>query len=129
MSARAMATYEDRIRYIVHQDKSVLLVDLSHCSPQEVGEIATAVPEYVTQHPMGSVLLLADFTGAAFDRNCIERLKVGMVLDRPHLKRSAWVGTETLPKVYFDNMRTFAQRDLPTFQGRDEALNWLVQQD
>lgn len=124
-----MATYEDRIRMIVHQGKPVLLVDLSYCSPREVEDLATAVPEYVTEEPMASVLLLADFTGATFDRNCIERLKIGIVLDRPHLKRSAWVGIGTLPKVFYENMRTFAQRDLPTFEDRDEALNWLVRQD
>ncbi len=124
-----MATTEDRVRYIVHQGKSVLLADMSHCSPREVGNIATVLPEYVTENPEAAVLLLADFTGATFDRNCVEKIKVSMVLDRPHLKRAAWVGTATLPKVYFENMQTFSQRELSTFENRDEALAWLVQAD
>ena len=124
-----MATLEDRIRFIVHQGQSVLLVDCSNCSPREVGDISVMVPDHVTEQPMASVLLLADFTGATFDRDCVERLKVGMVLDRPHLKRSAWVGIQTLPKVYFENMLAFAQRELPTFEDRNEALNWLVGSD
>ena len=124
-----MAIQEDRIRFIVHQSQSVLLVDCSHCSPREVGNIAIMVPDYVTEQPRASVLLLADFTGATFDRECVEQLKIGMVLDRPHLKRAAWVGTGTLPKIYFENMQTFSQRDVPTFQDRNEALNWLVRQD
>lgn len=104
----------------------MLLVDMSNCSPQELGEVASLVPEYATDHPMGSMLLLADFTGATFDKNCVEKLKVAMVLDRPRLKRAAWVGTQTLPKVYFENMQTFAQRDVTTFENRDAALKWLV---
>ena len=124
-----MATSEERIRYIVHQGKSVLLVDMSNCLPQELGEIASLVPEYATDHPMGSMLLLADFTGATFDKNCVEKLKVAMVLDRPRLKKAAWVGTETLPKVYFENMQMFAQRDVTTFENRDAALQWLVGND
>jgi hypothetical protein len=124
-----MATTEDRVRYIVHQGKSVLLADMSHCSPREVANIATVLPEYVTENPEAAVLLLADFTGATFDRNCVEKIKVSMVLDRPHLKRAAWVGTETLPKVYFENMQTFSQRELSTFENREEALAWLVQAD
>lgn len=122
-----MATFDHRIRYIVHQGKSVLLADMSHCAPQEVGSIAALVPEYVTEKPEAAVLLLADFTGATFDRNCVERIKVAMVLDRPHLKRAAWVGTGSLPKIYFENMQTFSQRELSTFETRDEALDWLVQ--
>jgi len=121
-----MATFDHRIRYIVHQGKSVLLADMSYCPPQEVGNIAALLPEYVTEKAEGAVLLLADFTGATFDRNCVERIKVAMVLDRPHLKRAAWVGTGTLPKVYFENMQTFSQRELSTFETRDEALDWLV---
>jgi hypothetical protein len=124
-----MATFEHRIRYIVHQGKSVLLADMSYCPPREVGNIAALLPEYVTEKAEAAVLLLADFTGATFDRNCVERIKVAMVLDRPHLKRAAWVGTRTLPKVYFENMQTFSQRELSTFETRDEALDWLVQPD
>jgi len=126
---RVMSIPKDRIRSIVHQGKPVLFVDCSHCSAKEVGDICYLVPKFVSKQPIGSVLLLADFTGATFDRACIERLKVSIVLDRPHLKRSAWVGTGTLPKVFYENLRTFGQRDLPTFEDKDEALNWLAQQD
>ena len=122
----AMPSPEDRIRYIDHEGEKVLLVDMSHTSPQELGTIASLVPEYVTEHPMGSVLLLADFTGATFDKNCVEKLKVAMVLDKPRLKKAAWVGTDTLPKVFFENMQMFAQRQLTTFASREEALRWLV---
>ena len=124
-----MATFDDRIRYMVHQGQSVLLADMSHCSAKDVGNIATLLPEFVTEHPKAAVLLLADFTGATFDRSCVERIKVAMVLDRAHLKRAAWVGIETLPKVYFENMQTFSKRELSTFENRDAALDWLVQPD
>ncbi len=124
-----MATPEERIRFIVHRSKVVLLADLSHCSPRELDKIAKFVPALVTKEPEASVLLLADFTGSTFDRKNIEQLKVAAVLDRPHLKRSAWVGTEGLPHILYEHLRTFAQRDLPTFSNRDEALDWLVRDE
>lgn len=117
---------EDRIRFIEHRGKQILLVDASHCTPNEVEKISLLVPSYVTAEPRGSVLLLADFTGAEFDRIAIDRLKEGAVFDRPHLKRSAWVGTETLPKVFYEHIKNFSQRELPTFKTREEALDWLV---
>jgi hypothetical protein len=50
------------------------------------------------------------------------------VFDRPHIKKSAWVGTENLPKVFYEHLKVFSQRDLPTFKTREEALDWLVEE-
>jgi SpoIIAA-like len=117
---------EDRIRFITHKDKKVLLVDCSNCSPEELEEFATLVPERVTAEPRGSVLLLADFAGSRLDKKGLERIKPALVFDRPYLKRSAWVGTENLPKVFYEHMKSFSQRELPLFKTREEALDWLV---
>jgi hypothetical protein len=120
---------EDRISVVEYKGKKILLADISRCTPREVETIALLVPSYVTSEPRGSVLLLADFTGAEFDRIAIERLKESTVFDRPHLKRSAWVGVETLPKVFYEHIKSFSQRDLPAFKTREEAMEWLVSDD
>jgi hypothetical protein len=117
---------EDRIGFVEHKGKQILLVDLSHCTPVEVAKVALLVPSYVTSEPRGLVLLLADFTGAEFDRIAIDRLKEAAVFDRPHLKRSAWVGLEKLPKVFYEHIKNFSQRDLPAFETREAAMDWLV---
>ncbi len=114
------------IRVVEHQGKQILLVDMSNCTPNELATIMRFVPSYVTSEPHNSVLLLADFTGAEFDRIAIDRMKESAVFDRPHLKRSAWVGIERLPKVFSEHMKSFSQRDLPTFKTRQEAMDWLV---
>jgi hypothetical protein len=117
---------EDRIRFITHQGKRILFVDCSQLSGEELEKISKLLPSYVSAEPKGSLLLLADFTGAKFDRDAIERLKKDAVFDRPYLKRSAWFGTETLPHVFYEHLKNFSQRDLPTFKTREEALDWLV---
>ena len=117
---------EERIRYITYRGHRVLLVDLSHCSAAELARVARLVPASTVTEPRGSVLLLADFSGSEFDRTSIEVLKQATVFDRPHLKRSAWVGVETLPRVFYENIKSFSRRDLPTFKTREEALDWLV---
>src|SRR5436309_6783586 len=73
---------EDRIRFIAHKGKQILLVDLSHCTAAELEKISRLVPSYVSTQPRGSILLLVDFTGVAFDRSGITRLKEATVLDR-----------------------------------------------
>ncbi len=117
---------EDRVRFITHKSKQILLVDISHCTAAEVEKMSVLVPSFVTAEPRGSVLLLADFTGAEFNHDAVMRLKQATVFDRPHLKRSAWVGTESLPKVFLENIKSLSQRDLPTFKTREEAMDWLV---
>jgi hypothetical protein len=117
---------EERIRFVEYRGKQILLADLSHCTPREVEKLALLVPSYVTSEPRGSVLLLADFTGTEFDRIAIERVKESAVFDRPHLKHSAWVGVEGLPQVFFEHIKNFSQRELPTFKTREEAMDWLV---
>lgn len=119
---------EERIRFIEHQGKRVLLADLSHCSGDELETLVRLVPTYVTSEPRGSVLLLADFTAAEFDRIAIDRLKESAVFDRPHLKRSAWVGVQSLPHVFYEHIKSFSRRDLPVFKTREQALDWLVQE-
>ena len=120
---------DDRIRFITHQGQQILLVDVSNCSAAELLKISRMVPNHVMLEPRGSVLLLADFTGAQFDRATVTSLKESTVFDRPHLKKSAWVGTENLPRVFYEHIKVFSQRELPTFKTREEAMDWLVKDE
>ena len=113
---------EERIRFITHKDQRILLVDLSNCTAEEVAAAARLVPSYTTPEQKGSLLLLGDFTGAKVDKNALTALKEATAYDQPRLKRSAWVGTEALPKVFYDNIKAFSHRQLPTFATREEAL-------
>ncbi len=116
----------EHIRYIDHQGKKVLLVDFSNCSANEVEEIARAAPDYITVQPRGSVLVLTDFTGAAFDRDALRAMKEAAVFDKPFVKKSALIGTEDLPTSFYDELRTFSRRVLLIFKTREEALAWLA---
>lgn len=120
---------EERIRFIDHRGHQILLVDVTNCTTAEMIELGRMVPAYVASAPRGSLLLLADFTGSKFDKAAVETLKQAAVFDRPHIKRSAWVGTEGLPKIFYENLKAFSQRDLPTFKTREEALDWLVSEE
>jgi len=117
---------QERIRFIDHQGKRVLLVDFSNCSANEVEEIARAVPDHVTVNPHSSVLVLTDFTGAAFDRDALRAMKETAVFDKPFVRKSALIGTEDLPASFYDELKSFSRRELLTFKTREEALAWLT---
>ena len=116
----------DRIRYIEHRGERVLLVDFSDCTPEEVSQVSDHVPETTQLEPPGTLLLLADFSRAQFSRESVEHVKIAAALNQPHLKRSAWVLTENLPKALYESVQNFSCRDIPTFATREEALEYLV---
>ena len=116
----------ERLRYIDHKGKSVLLADVSACNEHQLIECIKAVPQYVTKQPEHSVLLLGDFTGTHFTKDTVEQLKIAAVFDRPHVAKAAWVLNDNLHKVLLDSIRTFSAREIPVFSTREEALDFLV---
>jgi hypothetical protein len=122
----ARLTLEKRVRNIKYQDHVIMLIDLSHCTAPEIMTLAAEIQRRVAEHPHNSVLVLADFTGIQIDAAAAMRMKEVLALDRPYVKRSAWVGTESLPHVFYENFKSFSQRDFPPFKTREEAMQWLV---
>ncbi len=116
----------ERIRFVTHRGQRILLVDYTNCTADEVAAIADGAPPIVTKEPLGSVLLLADFTGAKFDRDTVEHIKVAAAIDKRHLKRDAWVLDDNLPKALYDSVRSFSARELPIFPTREAAMDYLV---
>jgi hypothetical protein len=124
------ATVGERLRFIPHQGKQILLIDASNCSAGEVEKIFRAVPDVVMTRPKGSVLILSDVTGASFDPEATRVMKETAVFDKPYVKKSAWTGKAKVPPKFaedlVENMSKFARREFPVFESREEALAWLV---
>ncbi len=119
----------DRVRFITHQSKQILLVDLTDCNAEEVIELLTQVQRIVTTQPRNSVLTLCDLTGTQFSRAAVTRMKEVAVFDRPYVKRAAMVGAESLPKVFYDALQTFSRREFLRFKTQEEAMDSLVRED
>ena len=96
----------DRIVFLTFRNRQVLMADCSDCSPEELTAVIDQVPKHVTKEPLGSVLLLGDFSRSVFTKETVEHLKLAAVFDRPHLAKSAWVLTENLDKTLYQSIRT-----------------------
>jgi hypothetical protein len=116
----------ERLQFVKHKGQAIYVIDFSHCSSKEIMVLLDLVRADIARHPPGSVLTLADFEGAQVDKTVATHMKEVLTLDRPYVKRSAWVGTDSLPHVFYENFKTFSQRDFPTFKTREEAMDWLV---
>ena len=119
----------DRVRFIEHRGQRVLLLDYSGLrDEQELLEMIEVRTELVSHEPPGSVLTLADLTGAQITRQTMQRIKEANVLDRPFVRRAALVGAETLsPKGALEAIGTFAAKQWGRFTTREEALDWLTE--
>jgi len=120
------APLDERLHFIKHKGHAIYVIDLSHCAAKEVLVLLDLIRADISRHEPGSLLILTDFEGAQIDKEVATRAKKLLVLDRPYVKRSAWVGTESLPHVFYENFKSFSQRELPTFKTREEAMDWLV---
>jgi hypothetical protein len=118
---------EERLHFVKHKGHAIYVIDFTHCAEKEMLLLLDMVRADIARHAPGSLLTLADFTRAEVDKNVATRIKEVLVLDRPYVKRAAWVGTENMPHIFYEHFKNFSQRDLPVFKTREEAMDWLVQ--
>jgi hypothetical protein len=121
-------TAPERLRFIKHKGHAILMIDFSHCDSKEMLFLMEQVRVVVARHAPGSVLTLSDFTGTEIDKKVATRAQEVLVLDRPYVKKAAFLGTEGLPHIFYEHFKSFSQRELPVFKTREEALDWLVEE-
>jgi len=117
---------DDRLHFVKHKGHAILVLNFTHCNAKQVLLLLDMIRATVARHEPRSLLILADFAGAEINKEVARRAQEVLVLDRPYVKRSAWVGTESLPNVFYEHFKSFSQRELPTFKTREDAMDWLV---
>jgi hypothetical protein len=117
----------DRVRFITHQGKQVLLLDYSHLSDEaEMLAMVEQRKRLVTAQPKGSVLTVADLTGARFTKDAITRIKEANVYDQPFVRRAALVGVQPQHQAQVEAVETFSHHQHARFATLAEALDWIV---
>ena len=116
----------DHVKFITHQSKQILQIDVSNCSAAEVERIFRAVPEFVTARPRGSVLILSDFRGTSIGQEAIRIMKETAVFDKAYVKKSAWTGEEDFCRGLSASLGEFSRRNFFVFETREKALAWLA---
>ncbi len=119
---------DDRIHFVEHKGKRILLFDFSHAKVQQMQLLLEYARALVAQQVPKSVVILADFEDAEIDHTVAMKIKEVLTLDRPFVKKSAWVGAEHIPHAFMENFHSFSQREIVTFKTRGEALDWLAQE-
>ena len=119
---------DDRIYFVEHKGKQILLLDFSHATAQQMLVLLEHVRITVAQHGRESLVTLADYTGAEIDRTVATKIKEVLTLDRPFVKKTAWLGSESIPHAVMENFQSFSRRAIAIFKTREEALDWLAEE-
>lgn len=118
---------DDRIHFVEHKGKRVLLLDFSHATAHQMQLLLEYTRVTVAKQGRESVIILADFEDAEIDHAVAMKIKEVLALDRPFVKKAAWVGAERIPHAFMENFQTFSRREIVTFKTREEALDWLAE--
>ncbi len=121
-----MENLEDRVEWIIHKNKKILLADYSQLKGSDL--MVVFKKSKITQEKAGkNVLLMVDFTGAKANNEIVSALKkAGKELDKD-MKKTAVIGLAPLHRIFYNGYIQVTGQGYKTkvFQLREESLDWL----
>lgn len=120
---------ENRIRFITHKGKQILMADFSALKDEEEQiRLFREVVALVSQQPPKSVLALADVTNTHYGPKTAKESKDAAASVTPRIKATAIIGVGAMMGILIQAISAFAKQDLRSFPTREAALDWLSQQ-
>jgi hypothetical protein len=113
----------ERVRVIEH---GIVLQDFSYADRAEARAAIAEARAFMETQPRGDVLLLTDVTGASFDQSVVDGIRELATHHKPWVKASALVGLTPLMRVLYRAIVALTGRDIRIFEGRAEAIGYLV---
>jgi hypothetical protein len=118
----------ERIQTLIHRGKSIIYLDFSNLEKSEVSKLAEEAADFVGSHPENSCLTLTNITGLRFDSEIVQVFKNLTYRDKPYVKAGAILGMSGFQKVVYIGVMAFSKRNIPLFEDKEEALDWLASQ-
>ncbi len=116
----------ERVKFIKHREKDILLLDFSNAQTDEVLTIIEDAKRVISESPEQSLLTLTDVTNARFNEQVGEGMKKFTMHNKPYVKAGAVVGITGLKRIIFGAVMAFSKRKLESFEDREQAKQWLV---
>lgn len=116
----------ERVRFLAHQGRQVLLIDLTDATVEDVASAIRQARPLVQGAQPASLLTLTDVTNIVVRQVAASSLISFMNDNKPHVKAAAVTGLSELAKAILATMRITTGRKVMAFGTREEALDWLV---
>lgn len=114
-------------RFIEHDGRRILHLDLAHASPGQKAEAMRAAATLIAGQPPGSVLLLLDVTGAGLSEDVEAAVREFAERTAAHVRARALVGASGLKKLLYARLQA-ARGGQAVFDDLEVARAWLARQ-
>lgn len=119
----------ERVRFIKHKGKDVLIVDVSDSrNAEENIDVIVKARERIDVQAPKSLLLLTNVTNAHYDPKAADAMKAYSKANTPFVKASAVVGVTGIKRVIYQAIVRMTGRHIATFDTVEQALDWLAEQ-
>lgn len=118
----------ERVKFIKHEWKQILLLDFSNGSVDEVIKAIAKASDTIRLQPKSSLLILTDVTNARYNLEVVEKLKDFTSANTPYVRASAVVGLDGLKKIVYNAVIMFSKRRISVFEDIEKAKDWLIKQ-
>lgn len=120
----------ERTRFIDHKGKQILLLDYAGIrDPDEALREIQDSKAFVARQPTSSLRVLTLVRDARYNAAVLQGMKDLAAHNAPYVKASAVVGMGGLHRIAYQAVILFSKRNIKTFDGEAEALDWLATQD
>jgi hypothetical protein len=117
----------ERIQFITHKDKRVLLEDFTNMKPgAEFSETIQKAQALIAKQPPKSVLALFDATGTTFNNEVLAQMKEFTKANTPYVKLATVVGITGITNIALAAVSKFSGREFHSFKTRAEALEYMA---
>ena len=122
------AQMEQRVRFLPHKGRQVLLLDFSNIDMSELAlPLIEHARQFVAKQPPASLFTLTDITDSTYNRKVTDALMELGKHNKPYVIAGGAVGVTGLSKVVFKSILAFSGRsNIKLFETREEALDWLA---
>jgi len=120
----------ERVRFIEHQGRRIILLDFAGITDPTEGLAAIAeATKFIGAQPVGGdTMTLTDVTDTRYDRKIVEGFKEMTARNRPIVRTAAIVSNSSLHRAAISMIALFSRRKLEVFDSRAQALDWLATQ-
>jgi hypothetical protein len=121
----------ENVKVIDHKGNKIVEMDFQNLSYKDINQIKQIMEEskkVISSQPLGSVITFTNVIGLRFSSEMIEAFKEFTEHNKPYVKFGAIAGITGLQKVAYDVIMKFSGRNIPTFQDRQAALDWIISQ-
>jgi len=117
------------IQLLEFKNKKILFFDFSDCKKEDIKLIIDDAKQWFQGKQQNSILTLTDVTNTRYDAETLNLFKDFTLHNKPYVLAAAVVGiTSPLMKLAYNFVMAVSKRNVPIFDTREQAMEWLIGQ-